>query len=92
MGWGWTPVSWEGWAVIAGFVGLSIALAAARLAPLVFVAVAALLVVCFVKGTSPGGPAAWREFHGPDPAPPRPRDISIDEVADRFHHFPDEDG
>jgi hypothetical protein len=49
--------------VIVVFAGAAAGLAAARLAPLVFLAVAALLVVCYLKGTSPGGPAAWRELH-----------------------------
>jgi hypothetical protein len=64
MGWGWTPVSWEGWAVLVVFAGAAVGLVAARLGPLVFVAVAPLLVVSYLKGTSPGGPAAWREFRG----------------------------
>jgi len=66
LGWGWTPASWEGWAVFVVFAGAAIGLAAARLAPLVSVAVAALLVVCYLKGTPPGGPAAWRQFHDPE--------------------------
>ena len=62
MGWGWTPASWEGWAVMGVFVAVVIGLGVARLVPLVFVAIAAMLLVCFLKGTPPGGPSAWKEY------------------------------
>ncbi|MEY2474512.1 MAG: hypothetical protein QOK28_3841 [Actinomycetota bacterium] len=58
-GWGWTPVSWEGWAVVAAFVAASLVLSA--VAPWsVVVLVGVLVAVCWLKGTSPGGPAARR--------------------------------
>jgi len=77
---------------MAVFAGAAVALAVAGLGPLVLVAVAVLLVVCYLKGTAPGGPAAWREFRGPDPPRPPPApDISIENVADRFHHLRDPD-
>jgi hypothetical protein len=64
MGWGLSPVSAEGWVVTAvaaaGAVGLG---AADRHDPWAPVAVVILLlVVVFVKGTSPGGTRAWEEF------------------------------
>lgn len=68
LGWGWEPASWEGWLVTALFVGGIVAL------PFVFelsetatvgwsaVGVVVLLVICWLKGTSPGGPKASAEF------------------------------
>ena len=60
FGWGWTPVTWQGWAVIAVFV---VAIAAcAVLLPGVAAKVIAevvlivlLLAVCALTGTRPGG-------------------------------------
>jgi hypothetical protein len=64
LGWGWTPVTAEGWAVLAAGVGAAIALAATvRQAPwLSLIAVAVMLAVIYLKGTSPGGSDEWYEF------------------------------
>jgi hypothetical protein len=65
FGWGLSPVTPEGWAVvaigIAGTIGL-VAAAGRHMRWLGLVVVAVMLVVVFLKGTSPGGPAAWKEF------------------------------
>jgi hypothetical protein len=60
LGWGWGPISWEGWAAGAAF------LAIVFVGPTVFgdadrnllglSATGALLLLCVLKGTSPGGP------------------------------------
>lgn len=58
-GWGWTPVSWQGWAVMGGCVAAFIA---AEIAgrdegyDLLYAlsAIAVLLAVCWWKGTAPG--------------------------------------
>ncbi len=64
MGWGLSPVTVEGWAVVAVGVAAAIVLASvdrhARWLGLIVVAV--LLAITFLKGTSPGGPDAWEEF------------------------------
>ena len=59
IGWGWRPVSWEGW--LATFVSVGVVIAAsiafAGTAIPFFVgaaAVAALVVVCLLTGTRPG--------------------------------------
>lgn len=64
LGWGWSPVTAEGWAVLAGGVAAAIALASTvRHAPWVsLIAVAVMLAIIFLKGTSPGGPDEWHEF------------------------------
>lgn len=65
IGWGWTPVSWEGWALS---IALTIAiLVVAFVAPgvasfVIPLLVLALLAACILKGTAPGGPSARREF------------------------------
>jgi hypothetical protein len=65
-GWGWTPVSWEGWAVTIGFfviavcLGVAVEKSVARVATIVLVVI--VLGICTAKGTSPGGPKARREF------------------------------
>jgi hypothetical protein len=64
MGWGLSPVTAEGWAVVAISVAAIIVLATverhARWLALIVVAV--LLAITFLKGTAPGGPDAWEEF------------------------------
>ena len=59
IGWGWTPVSWEGWLVTALFVAVVGAGAITfghGPAFLYFVigAVAALGLICWLTGTPPG--------------------------------------
>jgi hypothetical protein len=64
VGWGWTPISWQGWAVTAAWtvvvVGVSLVLAMRQqiLAMLLFevVAIVLLLVVASLTGDGPGGP------------------------------------
>lgn len=60
-GWGWSPATGEGWAVLAGGVVAAIALAATvPWAPPT--AAAVMLAVIYLKGTSPGGTDQWYEF------------------------------
>jgi uncharacterized membrane protein (DUF441 family) len=59
LGWGWTPVSWKGWAAVAVVVVVGIAAQILgrpeRHGALYVVPVfAAVLVVCLWKGTAPG--------------------------------------
>jgi apolipoprotein N-acyltransferase len=64
MGWGLAPVTAEGWAVVAVAVAAAIVLATAdpHARWLSLIVVAVLLILTFLKGTSPGGPAAWEEY------------------------------
>lgn len=70
LGWGWTPVSWEGWvlclAAVAAVVGLTVLFPEdpGLVGPVVLVVVAVLAAACILKGSSPGGPGpkARREF------------------------------
>jgi hypothetical protein len=66
FGWGWTPVTATGWGVLVLGVAAAIVLAAAvqHARWLSLVAVAVMLAVIVLKGTSPGGSAEWREFQG----------------------------
>jgi hypothetical protein len=54
FGWGWTPVSWEGWVVIGAFMALSLVsvvdLQGAISVIAVTVLVCALLAVCLLTG------------------------------------------
>ena len=69
FGWGWTPMSWEGWvvtAVVLAALLLPFALTE-RVGSWAVVAwstgVALLaIILCAMKGTSPGGPAKRREL------------------------------
>ena len=64
LGWGLSPATPEGWAVTAAAVATVIVLAVAdrHNSWTALVVVALLLVIVFLKGTSPGGPSAWQEF------------------------------
>ena len=74
-GWGWTPITWEGWAVAAVF-GLTVVLGAwllpaSVIGPMALALAVALVGVCIAKGTPPGGPKAWRAFQATrDPGEP----------------------
>jgi hypothetical protein len=63
-GWGLSPVTTEGWAVLVTGVGVTLALAATvrHFRWLSLIALAVMLVVIFLKGTSLGGPDEWYEF------------------------------
>ncbi len=65
FGWGWDPVSWEGWAVLGAFVAVSVvsslADTTAALAVMI-VATVAVLASVVAKGTSPGGPSKRDRF------------------------------
>ena len=61
MGWGWTPISWEGWLVTVVCLAVVIAactIFAGTLIPVYISigAVGALIVVCMLTGLPPGGP------------------------------------
>ena len=70
LGWGLSPVSAEGWAVTAAAAAAAVGLAAADrrdrwtalIAQKSVLVVVPLVVVVFLKGTSPGGRRAWEEF------------------------------
>jgi hypothetical protein len=65
-GWGWTPVSWEGWVVVAltGVAAIVLEILYADPDPITpaVLLVLAICLVCWLKGTSPGGPAAARRY------------------------------
>lgn len=59
FGWGWTPISWEGWLVTAFVLAVTIAASVAfgRSAVTFYVtgaAVGALVAVCWLTGIPPG--------------------------------------
>ena len=58
LGWGWTPVSWEGWTAIGVFLALFlpavIVLQGAEKVIAVVVLLGALLAVCVLTGDPPG--------------------------------------
>ena len=59
LGWGWTPVSWEGWAVtglcLAVIVGAYLVYGYAPMTTYVtLAAIAVLILVCVLTGTQPG--------------------------------------
>jgi hypothetical protein len=64
FGWGLVPVSIEGWAVLAiGIATAAVVASADRHARWLGLVVAAVtIIITLLKGTSPGGPAAWDEF------------------------------
>jgi len=61
LGWGWTPITWQGWVVTALFCVLA-PLVVVRLGPGfpgvcgLILCIAAFLGVCVLTGTKPGGP------------------------------------
>lgn len=59
IGWGWRPVSWEGWAITALSVAVVVAasIVFGHTSMTIYVAigaVAALVLVCLLTGSSPG--------------------------------------
>ena len=59
IGWGWRPVSWEGWLItvlcVAVVIAANIAFGGTPMTVCVsLAAVAALFVVCLLTGTRPG--------------------------------------
>ena len=64
VGWGWTPVSWQGWSVTAVWTAIVVAVSfvlavrEAIFAMLAFdaVAIAVLLLIATLTGDPPGGP------------------------------------
>lgn len=59
IGWGWRPVSWEGWFVtvliVVAVIAASIAFGSSSMTIYVsLAAVAMLIVVCVLTGTPPG--------------------------------------
>ena len=70
VGWGLSPVSAEGWGVTAAAAAAAVGLAVADrrdrwtvlLARKSAIVVVPLVVITFLKGTSPGGRRAWEEF------------------------------
>jgi hypothetical protein len=64
-GWGWSPVSWEGW--IACLIAIAVMVLGAAVGPptgmvIIGAATAVLLVAAALKGTAPGGFSAARQF------------------------------
>jgi uncharacterized membrane protein YeaQ/YmgE (transglycosylase-associated protein family) len=72
-GWGWTPCTWQGWAILGAFVALLVANRLAfppQTAFLAFIAgvlglTVLLVVVCWMKGEPP----LWRWGDGDGPKP-----------------------
>jgi hypothetical protein len=60
-GWGWAPVSWEGWAALVLILGPTLVLAGSSRGWSALTA-ALLGLVCILKGTSPGGSRRRKEF------------------------------
>lgn len=59
FGWGWTPITWEGWLVTAVclvvFFGAYFIFGRAPMTTYVMLSsVAALIIVCLLTGTAPG--------------------------------------
>jgi hypothetical protein len=76
MGWGLSPVTAEGWAVLG--IGVAAIAVLAALDPhsrwLILIVVAVMVLITFLKGTSPGGPDAREQFQASrndnrDPSP-----------------------
>ena len=64
LGWGLSPITAEGWAVLVIGLGAGILLIIIdrRYLWLGLIVVAVTVAIAFLKGTSPGGPGAWEEF------------------------------
>ena len=64
LGWGLSPISPEGWvvALVTVVAVIGIATLARHEAWLALVVAFALVILVFLKGTSPGGPREWEEF------------------------------
>ena len=63
MGWGLSPVSFEGWAVmLAALVAMAWLVTLTHAGWVAFPVVVGLLVVVFLKGTSLGGAREWEEY------------------------------
>jgi hypothetical protein len=63
LGWGWTPTTWEGWAVTGGSIVIFTVAVSTRTLAGTIVAVldfVALFVVMARTGTKPGGPGLRR--------------------------------
>jgi peptidoglycan/LPS O-acetylase OafA/YrhL len=79
LGWGLGPAAPEGWALVLVFVLIAVGLP--LLFPhhwwIIYPVLAALLIVIFLKGTSPGGSREWAEYQASkdgrngDPGPDR---------------------
>jgi hypothetical protein len=64
-GWGWSPVTWQGWVVTAAVLQAVLLSTVVQSGPALALSVALiplLVGLSIVKGTSPGGLAAWRQF------------------------------
>lgn len=94
FGWGWAAETWQGWAVnLIAVAAMAVVLAVmddrhpAALIAATTLIVSALVVVCALTGTRPGGPTAWEKRHGVahrEGGQTRAREPSIVEIADRF--------
>ena len=64
LGWGLSPVTAEGWAVLVIGLGAAILLIIIdrHYRWLGLIVLAAVVIITFLKGTSPGGPGTWEEF------------------------------
>jgi hypothetical protein len=56
-GWGWYPVTWQGWVITLLFVqSFAVTAPNPELMPLTIILVAALLIICYNTGEKP----SWR--------------------------------
>lgn len=97
-GWGWAPVTWQGWAAIAVHVGASSVGARAlerrhgEAAAIALVVVLSVLLIglCLLTGVGPGGPKARAAYdrevrsQGLPSTRPGSRPLSADEVRERL--------
>jgi hypothetical protein len=65
FGWGLAPVSTEGWVVALSGVAIAIVLASVdrRARWLALIVIPLILLIAYLKGTSPGGPREREEFN-----------------------------